>query len=90
MITKFIDFRVFIISLAFGLLLVYLYQPNPTVIYVYPTPDNANELEYRDKANNCFKFEAIETLCPNDIKKIHKIPIQTGIQNPLKRVGLFN
>ena len=37
---KFINIPVFIISLAIGIFLVYVGNPRPSVIYVYPTPDN--------------------------------------------------
>ena len=40
MFFKFLSFKVFFISLAVGLLFAYLSSPEPTVIYVYPTPDN--------------------------------------------------
>ena len=63
MIGKFIDIKVFLISLAFGLLFVYLYQPNKTVVYVYPTPDNIDTMYFKDKADNCFKFEKDEVSC---------------------------
>ena len=76
MFGKFIDIRLFLISLAGGIFLVYLYQPTPTIIYVYPTPDNINNLTFKDKANNCFKFEANEITCPKDASQIHTIPIQ--------------
>ena len=76
MISKYIDFKVFIISLAIGLFFVYLYQPPSSVIYVYPTPDNINVVEYKDKANNCFKFDAIEVMCPNNKGDINNIPMQ--------------
>ncbi len=81
MINRYIDFRIFLISLALGLLLVYLFQPSPTIIYVYPTPDNANNIEYKDKANNCFKFNPLEVECPSDHNKIHPIPIQNGVND---------
>jgi len=76
MIHKFIDFRIFMISLAIGLLVVYIYQPRPTTIYVYPSPDNTENIQYRDKANNCFKFNSINVKCPKDTSKIHSIPMQ--------------
>jgi hypothetical protein len=83
MIGKFLDFKAFICSLAFGLFLVYLYQPSPSIIYVYPTPDNTNNLQFMDKAKNCFKFDAIEIACPDNSSDINNIPIQesghTGI-----------
>jgi len=78
MLGKFIDFRAFIISLAFGLFFVYLYQPVPNVIYVYPTPDNVDKIQLKDKADNCFKFEATEVTCPDNIDDIQNIPAQTG------------
>ena len=52
MLQKYIHFKVFIISLAVGLLGVYLYQPDPTIIYVYPTPNNVNNIQLKDNAFN--------------------------------------
>lgn len=77
MFFKFLSFKIFFISLAVGLLFAYLSSPEPTVIYVYPTPDNVGKVEYKDKADNCFQFEAIETKCLADKSKIKTIPIQT-------------
>jgi len=75
-IEKYISFPIFLISLAVGLLFVYLQEPPSTVIYVYPTPDNVNDIEYKDQANNCYTFEAVEVTCPKDASQIHSIPIQ--------------
>lgn len=71
-----INVKVFLISLFVGLLFVYLSTPTPTIIYVYPTPDNVNDIEYVDMANNCFKFEANKVTCPSDMKNVKDIPIQ--------------
>lgn len=76
MFYKFINFKVFLISLALGLLFVYLSSPTPTVIMVYPTPDNVGRVEYKDNADNCFQFEATEITCPSDKSKIKTIPVQ--------------
>lgn len=76
MFLKYISIKIFITSLAIGLLYVYLFNPDPTVIYVYPTPDNVGQVEYKDKANNCFQFEANEVTCPKDKSKIKTIPVQ--------------
>ena len=78
MIGKYIDFRIFFISLAVGLLLVYIYQPAPTIIYVYPTPENVNKIQFKDKTNNCYHFKSNEIKCPSDTTKIQTIPLQTG------------
>ena len=76
MFWKFVDFKVFLVSLALGLLFVYLSTPNPTVIVVYPTPETVDKLAYEDKAGNCYKFEAQEVACPSDASKIKRIPVQ--------------
>jgi hypothetical protein len=76
MFLKYISFKVFLVSLSIGLLFAYLSTPPPTIIYVYPTPDNVNQMEYVDKADNCFKFEATEVKCPTDRSSIKQIPIQ--------------
>jgi hypothetical protein len=71
-----INVKVFLISLSIGLLFVYLSSPLPTIIYVYPTPDNVNDIEYVDMANNCFQFESTEVSCPTNMNNIKDIPIQ--------------
>ena len=76
MLGKYINFPVFLVSLAIGILFVYLFQPELNVIYVYPTPDNQNKILYTDKTDNCFKFNAEEVECPDDTTKIKNIPIQ--------------
>jgi hypothetical protein len=78
MFSKYIDFKLFIISLSIGIFLVYIYRPTPTVIYVYPTPDNVHKLQFKDMANNCFHFKSKEVTCPKDQSKIHTIPLQDG------------
>ena len=72
---KFIDFRIFIISLAIGFLYVYLTIPAKKVIFVNPTPDNIDDIQYKDKANNCHKYSFKEVSC-NGSEKIKRIPVQ--------------
>ena len=62
MIFHFISLKVFLISVSIGLLFVYLSNPEPTVIFVYPTPDNVGHIEYKDKADNCFPVNASHTI----------------------------
>lgn len=74
-LSSIISFPVFIVSLSIGLLFVYLSTPPPTVIYVYPTPENINNVEYKDKADNCYQFKSTEVSCMNS-ENIKTIPIQ--------------
>ena len=76
MINKYIDFRFFIITLTFGLFLVYITNQKPNIIYVFPTPDNFDKITVKDKANNCYKFNINKVSCPKDQKLIPPIPPQ--------------
>jgi hypothetical protein len=76
MFLKYINVKVFLLSLAVGLLFVYLSTPDPTVIVVYPTPDNVDKIKYKDKASNCFRFLANEVICPKNKSDIKTIPLQ--------------
>ncbi len=73
---KFLSIPVFLLSLTVGLLFVYLFNPDPKVIFVYPTPDNVNELVYKDKNSTCHKFDANEVSCPSNLDEIDSIPTQ--------------
>ena len=76
MISKFINFRIFLISLSIGIFMTYIFIPEKTIIYVYPTPDNENQIFFKDTTNNCFKFNPKEVNCPSDSNLITSIPIQ--------------
>ena len=74
---KYINVPVFIISLALGIFFVYLTMPDTRKIYVYPTPENTDLLQYRDKTDSCFRFKQKEVTCPKNEADISKIPAQS-------------
>ena len=74
-IFKIVDIRVFLISLLIGLIYLY-FDKNKKKIYVYPTPSNYNNLEFKDKADNCFSYELEKVKCPSNKKEINNIPMQ--------------
>jgi hypothetical protein len=74
---QYIKLNVFIFSLAFGLFAVYITMPDTRKIYVYPTPENVDILQYKDKTDNCFKYKQTEVECPTTESEITKIPIQS-------------
>jgi len=75
-LTKYINFPIFIISLAFGFFAVYITMPDTRKIYVYPTPENVALLQYKDKTDTCFSVKQNEIKCPAEESKISKIPLQ--------------
>ena len=73
---KFLHLPAFIISLAFGLFLTYITNPNKRTVFVYPTPDNVDELLYRDHTDKCFSFESTEVECPSNPKEIESYAVE--------------
>ena len=73
---KYINVPIFIISLFIGFAIIYFTEPSTRKIYVYPTPDNVNLLQYKDVADNCFYFEYKEVPCPKE-EDISIIPVQS-------------
>jgi hypothetical protein len=66
---KYINIPVFLVSFAIGVFAVYITVPDKKEITVYPTPDNVNYLQYKDKAGNCFQYNQTKTKCTADAKK---------------------
>jgi hypothetical protein len=77
MILNYISLPIFLISLAIGLLFIYLMGPEMKTIYIYPSPENVDKILFKDKAENCFYFEEENVECPKDENLISKIPIQS-------------
>lgn len=73
----FINPYIFFVSLFIGLFFVYITQPEPHIIYVYPTIHNHN-LIFKDLAGLCHKYKEKKIKCPKDIQKIFDYPIQNS------------
>jgi len=73
---KYINVHIFLFSLAVGIFLVYITAPPLKVIYVYPTPDNIDKIQYKDYADSCFTFTPHTVDCPKNKKDITTIPVQ--------------
>ena len=74
-----INVKVFLLSLAIGLLICYLTTPTPTVLFQHPTPENL-DLVYKDKGKEqCYKYKSEEVNC-----SVHSIdtPEEKVVKNP--------
>ena len=74
---KFINIPAFIVSLAFGLFAVYITSDEMRKVYVYPTPENIELIQYRDKTGSCFKMDQSKVTCPKDENEISKVSPQS-------------
>jgi hypothetical protein len=75
-LSRFIDIKVFLLSLTLGLFAVYISMPDLRIIYVYPNPDNIDLLQYKDKADTCYSIKSTEVECPSNDDNIATVPIQ--------------
>jgi hypothetical protein len=73
---KYIDVPIFLISLAIGLFFVYMTIPDMRNIYVYPTPENVDLLQYKDMADQCFQYREKVVACPAKDSELSVIPPQ--------------
>lgn len=77
LLVRLIHFPVFLASLLIGILVVYIYAPTNKKIYVYPTPDTVDLLQYKDITGQCFSFRQKQVECPKDETLIEAIPMQS-------------
>lgn len=65
----------FIIAFFFGMMMCYIFNPEPEIVFRHPTPENAGKTIYKDKSNNCYKYEVDEVPCPEDKSQITEQPV---------------
>lgn len=75
-LSKFVNIYVFLISFAIGMFVVYTTVSDQRKIYIYPTPENVDLIQYRDKTNSCFEFKQNQVVCPKNANQIATIPAQ--------------
>ena len=76
MITDYISLPIFLISFAIGLFFIYVLGPESKTIYIYPSPQNYMNTQYKDKADQCFQFKPVVTQCPINPFSVKTVPIQ--------------
>jgi hypothetical protein len=76
MLSNYVSLPVFLISFALGLFFVYTLGPETKTIFVYPTPENYMNTQYKDNADQCFEFKPIETQCPINPLSVKTVPLQ--------------
>ena len=75
--SKYINIPVFLASFAFGMFAMYITTEEKRKIYVYPTPENTNIIQYKDKTGTCFAVKQTETKCPANESSLSKVPAQS-------------
>jgi hypothetical protein len=75
MLDKFINPFIFIVAFAISVLVVYIIQPAPTVVYKFPNPENVDKYTYKGDDDECYKYKANEVKCPSDPSLILDHPL---------------
>ena len=65
-----------LLGLFFGMFFVYVLKPTPTVVYKYPSLDNAGKITYQDRNGVCFKYHADTVDCDKNEARITPYPLQ--------------
>lgn len=76
MLLKYISLPVFLVSFALGIFFVYILGPEQKVLHIYPSPYNQSSLMFKDNADQCFQYNAVETKCPLNPLSIKTVPVQ--------------
>lgn len=71
--SSFLNVPVFFFSFLFGLIYMFYIAPTKKAITVYPTDDNKNLFQFKDKVSNCFQLQPSFIKCSKDVEEI---PIQ--------------
>jgi hypothetical protein len=66
----------FLLGLFIGMFFVYILKPTPTVVYKYPSMDNAGKILYQDRNGVCFKYHADTVDCDKNESRITTYPLQ--------------
>lgn len=73
-----ISLPAFLISLAIGLFVVYIWGTDRKEVIIYPSLDKVNNILFQDAAGQCFQMEAEEVGCPLEDDTIFKVPVQAS------------
>jgi hypothetical protein len=77
----------FILSFSFGLFICYISQARPKVVVKFPSPVNAGNIVYKDKAGQCYKYTSDKVSCPTNSKNVKPQPILEDFKNLRKQTN---
>lgn len=73
-----------IVSFCIGILYVYISTPPPNVVMKFPSPYNAGQVIYRNKAEECYKYDVEEVDC-SSADNVKSQPVTENFTGKIKR-----
>lgn len=65
----------FAIGILIGIIGIYFFKPEKTVLIKYPTPENCMKLMYKDKNGVCYQYKSKTVDCDKNENKLKPFPI---------------
>lgn len=65
----------FIGGAVLGFIGIYFLKPEETIVFKYPTPDNAGKITYKDKNGVCYRYKGTAVDCDKNEAKLKTYPI---------------
>jgi hypothetical protein len=62
-------------GIVIGVIAILMIKPEKSVVYKYPTPENAGKIVYKDKNGVCYKYSSKEVSCDSNESKLKDFPL---------------
>jgi hypothetical protein len=64
-----------IAGIVIGIVAILFINPEKSVIYKYPTPENSGKIIYKDKNGVCYKYTATQVDCDKNESRLKDFPL---------------
>jgi hypothetical protein len=64
-----------IVGIVIGIISIFFVNPQKSIIYKYPTPENAGKIIYKDKNGVCYKYAAKQVDCDKNESRLKDFPL---------------
>lgn len=66
----------FLVGVFIGFVGIYLMKPSDKTVLKYPTPENVNNITYRDQNGICYSYKVDEVDCDKNQGTLSEYPLQ--------------
>ena len=64
-----------LLGIVLGIAGIFFLKPEATIVYKYPTPENAGKLTYKNKNGVCYQYSGKEVSCDANDAKLKTYPL---------------
>jgi hypothetical protein len=65
----------FLAGLVIGIIAIMFINPEKTIVFKYPTPENCGKVTYKDKNGVCYKYSSKEVDCDKNESRLKDFPL---------------